>query len=78
MQFDKLQIDRIKRNLIDAANSCRGSVLDTFEVECGENPNWQMLRSRLLRAFGDRGLIGRIIEIIDTELAGNGDENKQK
>lgn len=65
MQSEKKEFERVQQNILDAINFCRGVVLDTFEVECGESNNWQSIRGRLLRCFGDRGLAGRVIEILD-------------
>jgi hypothetical protein len=51
------------RSLLEAINSCRANVLDTIQVELGDQPNWSYVRSRLLRCFGDQGLTGRALEI---------------
>lgn len=53
--------------LLDALDYYRGIVLDSVEQECGELPVWFRLRSRLLKAFGDRGLVNRIKEIMAHE-----------
>ena len=42
----------------------RGLLLDDIELELGDSPRWPYVRSRLLKYLGDRGLEGRIIEII--------------
>lgn len=70
MQNENSQLERIKRNCLDAVSSCRGGVMDTFELELGDSPNWGAIRARLLRVFGDRGLAGRITEILDAEFSG--------
>jgi hypothetical protein len=63
--------ERIERNLLDAVRSCQSGVMDTFELELGEDTDkWKFIRSRLLRAFGDRGLSARIVEILDVEFSG--------
>ena len=70
MQYDNTKRERIERPMLDAVSSCRAGVLDTFELELGEHPNWKFIRARLLRAFGDRGLAGRIVEILNAEFDG--------
>ncbi|OGQ04173.1 MAG: hypothetical protein A2W61_07985 [Deltaproteobacteria bacterium RIFCSPLOWO2_01_44_7] len=55
----------------EAIHLCRSFVLDSIELEVGDKPNWKYLRSRLLRAFGDRGLENRIQQIL-TEQESNG------
>lgn len=43
----------------------RGVILDTIEIPWGNAPEWSMVRSRILRAFGDRGLEGRLLAILE-------------
>lgn len=62
--------ERLERNILEAVSSCRSGVLDTFELELGETANWKFARSRLLKVFGDRGLAGRIAEILTSEFNG--------
>lgn len=59
---------RIGLRISDSIKSCQAGVMDTFELELRDMPNWRQIRSRLLRCFGDRGLIGRVEEILDDEL----------
>lgn len=68
MKIKKLKMERVRRGIDDAIGSVRGIVMDTFESELGGSPNWQVIRARLLRAFGDRGLSARIAEILDAEF----------
>jgi hypothetical protein len=70
VQNEKLEKSRLERNVLDAVDLCRAGVLDTFELELGDNTNWQSIRARLLRSFGDRGLVGRIHEIMESEFKG--------
>lgn len=44
----------------------RGLVLDAVESEITEIWRWRPLRSRLLKALGDRGLEGKLLELIDS------------
>lgn len=60
--------------ILDAVNYCRGLIVDAVEFEHGDDPHWPQLRSRLLRALGDRGLEGRIAEIMQKK--GEGAENR--
>lgn len=53
--------------LLDTLDYYRGIVLDSVEQECGDLPVWVRLRSRLLKAFGDRGLASRIRSIMEHE-----------
>jgi len=66
------QHERIQRSMLDAVRSCQAGVMDTFELEFSDSPNWKNIRSRLLRCFGDRGLSARITEILDFEFNGGG------
>jgi hypothetical protein len=43
---------------------CLARVMDDCELEIGDSPRWKFFRSRLLKLFGDRGLEGRVIEIM--------------
>jgi hypothetical protein len=43
----------------------QGIVLDAVEQEMPDRGRWLALRSRLLRAFGDRGLSNRLREILE-------------
>ena len=72
MKNENAKRERIEQNILDAVNSCRGGVMDIFQIEIGpENPAWKLIRARLLRAFGDGGLTGRIAEILNTEFGEN-------
>lgn len=51
--------------LLETIEFYRGLVLDSVELELGESPQWKRLRSRLLKILGDRGLEGRINEILN-------------
>ncbi len=44
----------------------RGLVLDAVEPEITEIWRWRPLRSRLLKALGDRGLEGKLLELVDS------------
>jgi hypothetical protein len=68
MKNDSFKRESIQRQMLDAVRTCQAGVMDTFELEFNNSPNWQSVRSRLLRSFGDRGLSGRIIEILDFEF----------
>ncbi|OFZ54734.1 MAG: hypothetical protein A2428_00920 [Bdellovibrionales bacterium RIFOXYC1_FULL_54_43] len=53
-----------------AIDLCRSTVLDAVELEMGDSPAWPPLRGRILRAFGDKGLTRRIIQILE-EMGSN-------
>ena len=50
---------------MDVIDQYRSMIIDPIEQEIGESPNWKFLRSRLLKALGDRGLSGRIRELLN-------------
>ena len=64
--------DRLERVLMDVIDQYRSMIMDPIEQELGESPNWKYLRSRLLKALGDRGLSGRVREILNTEFGNEG------
>lgn len=63
---------RVEQNMLDAVNSCRAGVMDTIDLELGDSPNWKFIRARLLRCFGDRGLSGRISDILNATFGAEG------
>jgi len=64
--------NQLLRRLLEVVDQYRSMILDPVEQEVGDSPNWKFLRSRLLKALGDRGLSGRIVEILDDELSVGG------
>ncbi len=52
----------------------RGVILDAVEQEIGESRQWLFLRSRLLKALGDRGLGGKILAELDKYVDSEGSE----
>jgi len=58
-----------ERRLLDALAYYRGLILDSVEQEIGDSPRWKLLRSRLLKYLGERGLEAQIKEI----TSGNGE-----
>lgn len=70
MENTETKKDRLERGLLEILDFYRGLVLDTVEQELGGDGNWQFVRARLLKAFGDRGLAGRIRELLAVELGG--------
>lgn len=59
---------RLESRLLEALAFYRGLILDSVEQELGGEANWPFLRGRLLKSMGDRGLAGRIREILNNEL----------
>jgi hypothetical protein len=41
-----------------AIASCRAEILDALELVLRADSQWSLIRSRILRSFGDRGLSG--------------------
>lgn len=50
--------------VLEALDFYRSLILDSVEQEFADSPRWPYLRSRLLRALGDRGLANQIREIM--------------
>jgi len=55
---------RIQRETSEAISLCLDSVMSTCELELENSSNWGSVRSRILRLFGDRGLKGRVEQIL--------------
>lgn len=60
--------EALKRQIIDVVDQYRSMILDPVEQEMGDSPSWKYVRSRLLKALGDRGLAGRLLEVIHTQF----------
>ncbi len=54
------------KEILEETRRCMARVLDDCELELGDSPRWKLLRSRILSSFGDRGLSGKVIEIINS------------
>jgi hypothetical protein len=52
-----------KEQVLSALNVCRTMVVDTVGQELVESPKWPIIKSRLLKYFGDRGLEGELRRI---------------
>ncbi len=61
---------QLERQLMDVIDQYRSFIIDPIEQEMEGNPNWLYLRARLLKALGDRGLAGRIREILNSQAGG--------
>ena len=59
---------RLEERILDVIDQYRSMILDPIEQEVGKSPNWPYLRGRLLKALGDRGIVGRIKEILNSEF----------
>ena len=68
------ELEKIEREVRQTIDFFRGLAMDAVEQEVGDGPNWQFLRSRLLKVFGHRGIEGRILEILKSELGGVNNE----
>ncbi len=69
------QKQRLERHLIETVDYYRGLCLDLAEQQFGGTDEWPFVRARLLKLWGDRGLTGRLIEVIRRELSGSVGEN---
>lgn len=63
--------DHLERRLLDVVDQYRSMILDPVEQAVGDSQEWKYLRSRILKAMGDRGLAGRIREVLREELDGS-------
>ena len=68
--YSEKQTERLERGLEEVVDFYRGLILDMVEQELGAGDNWPFMRGRLLKALGDRGLVGRLREVIAVELCG--------
>lgn len=50
--------------LLKALADARSRIIDSVEQEMSDSPRWPVLRSRILKYLGDRGLEARINEIL--------------
>ena len=55
------------QKIIEEIRRSRGFTLDVVELVLGDSPEWKMVRSRLLRVFGERGLEQRVVQILSDE-----------
>lgn len=56
--------DRLETELVGEIDLCQSIIMDSSELILGESKEWPFFRSRTLKAFGDRGLRGRVREKI--------------
>jgi hypothetical protein len=66
-EYDKAKIERhveLANRAKELIDFYRGLVMDAVEADC-EPKQWKQLRSRILKVLGDRGLEGKMIEMID-------------
>ena len=78
MQITEHHKHRLEQRLVELIDYYRGIVMDTIESEMGSSPNWKFMRSRLLKALGDRGLSGKVQEILAAEIKVEGVANEQR
>jgi hypothetical protein len=58
------QFEKLKAELIEAIGESRNPILDPVEQELAGTVKWPVVRSRLLKALGERGLEGRVTSIL--------------
>lgn len=56
----------------------RGLVLDGIEAEIGEEPSWKYIRGRVLKAFGESGLEGKIVALIKNNQTEGTNDGRQR
>jgi len=67
--MDPIQLKNIRDSILSAHDLCRAGVMDVAEQALGDSTDWQFVRSRLLRAFGNKaGFEGRIHQIFSRYL----------
>ncbi len=64
------QQKRLEETLAREISNYRNRILDLAEEHLGTSPHWRIVRSRLLRHFGDRGLSGKVCEALNGEFSG--------
>ena len=52
------------QQVLEAISFYRGLILDAVENELSDTQTWPSTRSRLLKLLGDRGLEGKLREIL--------------
>jgi hypothetical protein len=60
----KLNSPQLLLRFLETFDFYRGLILETFEQEVGDQPNWPLIRSRVLKCMGDRGLEGKLRELL--------------
>lgn len=70
--MDTVKRQSIERRILEVVDQYRSMILDPVEQEMGGSPSWKYLRGRLLKAFGERGIQGRIREVLDSEIGASG------
>lgn len=58
------------QKIIEEIRRSRGFTLDIVELVLGDSPEWKMVRSRLLKIFGERGLEQKILQIMTSDSDG--------
>ena len=66
--------NEIQTRILEIMDFYRGVILDAVEQEIGESSQWPFLRSRLLKALGDRGLVGKVLAELAKYSASEGCE----
>lgn len=72
MSLIQSQKEHLEERMLEVTDFYRGFVMDIAEQELGSNENWQFVRGRLLKALGDRGLVGKLREVIADEFRKSG------
>lgn len=71
---ESIFVSEVKRKytqkIIEEIRRSRGFTLDVVELVIGDSPEWKMVRSRLLKIFGERGLEQKILEIMSDGSVG--------
>lgn len=64
---NKLLEQQLRESITAEVASYRSDVMDLVEQHLGTSKEWIIIRSRLLRHLGDRGLMGKINRILERE-----------
>lgn len=62
--MNQIEIKKYLDEILETLDYYRGMALDAVEQEFGDSQSWPVVRSRLLKVFGDRGLANRIRSIM--------------
>lgn len=72
---ESIFVSEVKRKytqkIIEEIRRSRGFTLDVVELVIGDSPEWKMVRSRLLKIFGERGLEQRVHQILTEDDESN-------
>ncbi len=64
--MEPCELQRIENQILETIDFYRGIILDGVQIEISDPARWERIRSRLLKALGERGLEGRTKAILSS------------